>query len=256
MSKKSNQEAETKMRSFRLSEEVIKRLNELNEESNENKTDIIERAINRLYQTSLAEKVWKFGSADEIDLLLSDFPQESTYENPNHEGSVVAIGSVAPTITYANEGKKLNIHMHEYHTEFDRNLLLVGGPRRNNFTDYFLKETELVNECSFIEWKLRFGEEEYEAKTDEENHIQQDYGLILKAPNPLKTENVVMIVAGCRAFGTGGAASLISNRNTIQTIIEDLGKDNCKAFKILVSVSVRNDIIVKTDIMEIKPIMQ
>lgn len=247
-----NQEAPV-MRSFRLSREISEYIDELSDEKDISKREVIEQAVDKIYRAHLLGKIWGFGSGNEINLLLADFPEKPDYLNPNFEGSVVAIGSIAPTITLANEGKRLTVHMHGFPIAFDGNLLLVGGPKRNNVTRFFLTDTELAKQSTFDEWKLIYGEKEYEALIDADKHILQDHGLLLKAPNPLSPENTVMIIAGCRAFGTGGAAGLLANKSATEELVEKLNS-YCKYFKALVSVSVRNDIIVKIEVEDAKAI--
>lgn len=244
------------MRSFRLSSEVIEYLDELARKTGKGKTEIVEQAITKAHKAYSASKIWGFGSAEQINLMLSDFPEEANYANPAFEGSVGAIGTLAPAITLANEGKTLTIHMHRFQIDFNGNLLLVGGPKRNRVTKFFLEETALKEEATFDGWKLKFDGNESEALFSDSNglHILNDYGLLLKAPNPLDTRNTVMIIAGCRAFGTGGAASIVADEKMSEDIVEKLGEDKCEFFKAIVSVLVLNDVIAKRELVDIKPI--
>lgn len=314
MSRKNNESA---MRSFRLGSDVIEYLNKLPGK----KTEIVEQAITKAHKAYSASKIWGFGSAEQINLMLSDFPEEANYANPAFEGSVVAIGTLAPAITLANEGKTLTVHMHRFQIDFNGNLLLVGGPKRNNVTKFFLEETKLGELATFDDWGLGFDGKRKEALFDdpllakqmdeaekkrqpgkkmsqqaldslEESHskllklcdgldkahrevlegiieeidelikanprreailhVQKDYGLLLKAPNPLHPKNTVMIIAGCRGFGTGGAASIVADEEKSEHIIKELGEDKCKYFRAVVEVLVINDVIAKLEIIELE----
>jgi hypothetical protein len=277
---------EYRMRSFRLISEVIEYIDHLAEKTGRNKSEVVEQAVTKAYRAYSASKIWGFGSDQEINLMLADFPEQAIYKNPAFEGSLTAIGILIPSITIANEGKTITVHMHYFHTYIAGNLLLVGGPKRNNVTKFFLEETELKEKATFDDWVLRFDGEEYAASFDDPElakqmdkqekicslrdqpdclydrecsrqwggllHVEKDYGLLLKAPNPLNTENTVMIIAGCRGFGTGGAASVVADRKMSKDIVKELGEDKCQYFRAVVEVLVRNDVIAKREIVKLE----
>jgi hypothetical protein len=276
---KENQK-DKKMRSFLLSNETVHKINYLAKEKNSKKMEIIEQTISEAYKIHYLCKIWQFGLADEITILLSDFggrsdiPEEKTeyqkYANPKREGSVLAIGAIAPNIALANKSKELDIYMHTFPINWHGNLICLGGPKSNKVTKYFLTETHLKHKCIFNNETLFINKEtehvtvndteildkctKYEAVFDkDEKHILQDYGILLKTCNPLNRANTIMIIAGCRAFGTGGAARVIADDEKTHKLMEKLG-DDCKHFLAVVFVNIINDVVVDIDIIEVEPL--
>jgi len=271
---------EKAMRSFYLNRTTIDNIDSLARETKQKKMEIVEQAIDITYKIHILSKVWGLGSDDEITILLSDFGGRSSYpdgrteyqeyNNPNLEGSVQAIGHIAPNISLANNNKKINIYTHRFPIEFHGNLICVGGPKSNEVTKYFLTRTDLKFKGTFKNDALLIGEDVRNTMTDEngnvgegcgyrtkfdaeKKHIIEDFGLLLKVSNPLERKNTIIIIAGCRAFGTGGAARVVSDYRLTRELIDKL-KNNCRYFIAVVEVFVINDVIVNVDIVKAEPI--
>lgn len=106
----------------------------------------------------------------------------------------------------------------------DANVVLIGGPRANRATKFFLDKLQLSWPFEY-NYKSSIDDHDkiYECKMREDGRIYKDYGLaVVKAKNPLNDGRFVYVAAGCRSFGTRAAGSILTMAGGAEEVISYL----------------------------------
>ncbi|HYI32632.1 MAG TPA: hypothetical protein VEX88_04135 [Glaciibacter sp.] len=102
-------------------------------------------------------------------------------------------------------------------TAWDRNLITIGGPIHNEVTRKLLLATGATVTFDGHTIVLPNGNR-YVAETslnqDGETVIDRDFGLVLRAPNPYKADEITTLLIGSRTFGCLIAARAMLHENT------------------------------------------
>ena len=133
----------------------------------------------------------------------------------------------------------------QLHDHFERDMLLLGGPKNNRVAAKFL---ELLHDeqparviDNLILWSTnRVGGQwvdqgaiEYEGHTLNRK-VVLDYGLIVRAYNPFTTRNrTIVLFSGSHTYGTVAAAKFFTEE--IQKHLRKLTRDRRKNFVVLIS---------------------
>lgn len=179
-------------------------------------------------------KLWSFPEG-EIKIILSTLTAktEEGYGHATGMGEVYALEELIPIIKslYAS----VSVHFSEeiaFEQYKNHNLILIGGPLANKITSTVMEKAES---------KLRFNER-YQLISEElkdtfefikEGSHAVDYGVILKKPNPFNKTKMIVVIAGCRTFGTHYAALTLSAKETA-VAITDLY--DTKSFEVLIKI--------------------
>lgn len=115
-----------------------------------------------------------------------------------------------------------------------RNLILLGGPKRNRLADDILGasaklrydmrlhtsgENELYDRRTRHFLQASRDAREYQPADDKPTTaVAHDYGLIVSMPNPLHLDRGVVIIAGLHGPGTVGAAQFVSHQDHLKEL--------------------------------------
>ncbi|ADJ48484.1 hypothetical protein AMES_6659 [Amycolatopsis mediterranei S699] len=105
-----------------------------------------------------------------------------------------------------------------------KDLVLIGGPDGNSVTETMMRELDRVLSYEFT-WNAGVGNAVIDRTTgsasapqyDKVGNPTSDYGLIIRAVNPLAPKkSEIVILAGCWGFGTAAAAELLRDRKFLR----------------------------------------
>ena len=130
------------------------------------------------------------------------------------------------------EGKEVevlsNSDVSQYEGLWDRNVVLIGGPRRNPVLDSVLPHlTALPFEMKFDRTTRQtlltdvHRHQQLKGSRDNPEHKNggtYDYGLIASVPNPRNPMRRLVIVAGIHGIGTVGAAQFVAQVDNLKTL--------------------------------------
>ena len=203
---------------------------------------------------SAFKAVWSFREGG-IRVIIPSFGGEGAYKNSMSSSGLCATYMIIPTLQAiydVDQGDEV-VHVDRSHMlvtdeSYKRcNLVLIGGPARNHVTRKVLETLDLASR--FEEYSLYNGTQIYEPVTDEEEHIKVDYGLVVKTVSPFSENRLIYIMAGCRAYGTVGAASLLISAKGAKMIA---GYSGNEGFEGLVRVNIKRNGIVPSSLEVIK----
>lgn len=92
-------------------------------------------------------------------------------------------------------------------------LILIGYPQGNEITKQVMNDLKpplIFDGHTLIETAT--GNVKYKA-TVENGRVIQDYGCIIRAPNPYSSDSTIIILAGCETFGVKAAAEFFKPKN-------------------------------------------
>lgn len=121
------------------------------------------------------------------------------------------------------------------------NLLVLGGPSVNETARRMI---DIIQTALPFSWKLEpvgisIANRVYEPSYDSvSKKVTQDYGVIVRVPNPYDNsrQRWVVMVMGCHGFGTEGTAQVLRERHLSQELVKAVGD---KPFVAIVAVGVR-----------------
>lgn len=127
--------------------------------------------------------------------------------------------------------------------ELRGDLVLIGGPDANAVTAEMMRRIGPALTFGFPHWRAHVvlltdteTGAEYNAEYDREGRVVTDYGLVVRAPNPLAEDGTeVVILAGCWGHGTAAAAESLRGKALHRHGVSTRG-----AFEALVKVAVVN----------------
>jgi len=173
-------------------------------------------------------KIWGF-AAQKTKIVLSTLKGESRegfgYVSAINEVlSVSEIQSllISSGISYIFPYPSILINPSDYK---ESNLILIGGSRKNEITEKIMQKrsSSVYNfDTQFRLVKTDTGKI-YKSKWKDKNFIE--YALISKLPNPFNLERTVMIIAGCRDFGTLTVMHFLLNTNVMKKIADKYGSN-------------------------------
>ncbi len=193
--------------------------------------DMIRRASIRVQSRHYVRKIWNFRQGG-VRIILSSLKGECDhYGNATGTGEILGLSVLMPILHSVYAPESLAVELSDYSEPklYERcNLILLGGPKRNHVTKHALKalkEKGLLG-FEFRDHKLYDlgSEESYEARF-EDGFIKEDFGLVIKAPNPFREDRLLYILAGCRTFGVYAAASILTAHESLAAIAERSGED-------------------------------
>lgn len=134
-------------------------------------------------------------------------------------GPVFAFKSITNLITSAYP-KLANIRLYfsnDFPSELhDQNLFLIGFPKANEVTKDVMSNLDLpliFDNHTLVNSKTN--KPVYNAVV-EDNQVVEDYGCLIRAPNPYSDGSVVFIFAGCQTYGVKAAADFFSVTNILE----------------------------------------
>ncbi|MEU7810452.1 hypothetical protein AB0B18_28690 [Micromonospora chalcea] len=105
--------------------------------------------------------------------------------------------------------------------ELRRDLVLIGGPDANSVTAAMIQRIRPTLSFGFPAWRKHVVTlvdtttgVAYRPKYDKRGRVTVDYGLLVRAPNPLADDGTeVIILAGCWGHGTAAAAESLGGKS-------------------------------------------
>ena len=99
--------------------------------------------------------------------------------------------------------------------QYDRNLVLIGFPRANQVTQEIMQDMQLplvFDGHALVDSTTR--EVVYQALV-EGDEVKEDYGCLIRGPNPYHRGSAIFILAGCQTYGVKAAADFLSSQNVL-----------------------------------------
>ena len=128
-------------------------------------------------------------------------------------------------------------------SELRRDLVLIGGPDGNAVTAEMVQRIEPALTFRFPHWREhvvllvdKTTGHEYHPEYDEDGRLTVDYGVVVRAPNPLADDGTeVVLLCGCWGHGTAAAAESLRGKALHQREVSTR-----RPFEALVKVAVVN----------------
>jgi hypothetical protein len=159
-------------------------------------------------------------------------------------GDALALGQVLGALHTLNAQNYKILPSHNFPGDrLQGNLILIGGPDANEITEKVVERLSM---------RLKFGDPNshiisitdssngkiYIPKRNASNIAVEDYGVIVKAPNPFNPEKTVILLAGSFGHGTHGAATVLASEYLLNQI--SIAAEG-KSFEAIVHTDVVND---------------
>ena len=172
-----------------------------------------------------------------------------------------------PDFTIEPESRFLTLKGEVDPKDLGRNLILLGGPKRNKVALEVLKRSarqrydmdlDDAGENRLYDSRTRNhltstrddrNKPESTGDNDNDESIGYDYGLIMSMKNPFRSDRGVLVVAGIHGPGTIGAATYISDRGNLSNLSRRRGKDGIIQEVVCVRYIVKSDIIVEISLV-------
>ncbi|WP_410590435.1 hypothetical protein [Amycolatopsis sp. lyj-23] len=138
-----------------------------------------------------------------------------------------------------------------------RDLVLIGGPDANPVTATMIQRIRPAPTFAFPYWRDhvvllvdRTTGREYRPEYDDDGHLTADYGVVVRAPNPLAGDGTeVMILSGCWGHGTAAAAESLRSK-----ALHRAGVSTRRPFEALVKVAVADRRNHTVTVLEVRPL--
>jgi hypothetical protein len=129
------------------------------------------------------------------------------------------------------------MHAAESLKDTDANFYLIGSPKVNPFTEWFLAELQGDSRPGWRMDSVPADKRRKDPRCQLTGRLPdgvfscvategpEDYGLILRGPHPRFPSRLVMILAGPQALGTGSACLAATKSELIRSIREKIGND-------------------------------
>ncbi len=194
------------------------------------------RFANYLFRDRRALRdVWGFPTAA-ARIIISKLPSEE-YSNMAGVGEALSLSLLLPILdlVYAKSYAVIpsvgsaTPDLPDYQ---ECNLILLGNPLTNQVTKMVLEMYRssgiLTSDFGFVNDELfvpQIGGMRYKPViATDPKYVEIDYGLILKAPSPFRPDRTVMVLSGCRTFGTHAATACVVASEYTRRISKAFGK--------------------------------
>lgn len=206
------------------------------------------KALIRFYKTRHLRKVWGIKDGDYVIVVCSELegPEERQYVIEDEfiyllkYGDVDAYFEVVVTLLRLFPNIKLTVkssgEVEQTRIDFDRHLILIGGPDFNKMTEriinkgitqYHYKGPDMEVQSEDYPEKIvlydRLNEKDYCGKTAE-----NDLGYFERINNPDNPEKRIILIGGCHTTGVFGAAKAFSMAESEQGEIPPIILANAK----------------------------
>lgn len=164
-------------------------------------------------------KFWKIKNDSQVYIVTSSTPEniridDNEFMTLGYTIQYLALGKVELILKKIYPNINMIIRMDCYFERYyyDQNLILFGGPIRNECTNEFLKRLNppfKFNGYNLIDTRTN---KKFQSVIHNEKIIE-DYTLVIKAKNPLDNKKTIIIIAGCRSPGSLIGALFLSEIN-------------------------------------------
>lgn len=98
-------------------------------------------------------------------------------------------------------------------TDYTKNLILLGFPLGNEVTERIMSDLDLPLIFQGHQLVDRDSKKVLYQASVENGEVKQDFGYLVRAPNPYDSNSVVFIMAGCETYGVKAAAEFLTSAN-------------------------------------------
>ncbi len=176
----------------------------------------VSKLVFRVYP---ARNLWQLNDPKTLTLCAATSTETDTgeYLRPTTGlGQVKALVVISTSLynAYAQDVNIRNILFSDdqIRDRIEHDLILLGGPKNNKVTKYFLdriKDLNIVEQVdSEITWKIGYQKFQAEIKN---RGVVLDYGLIIRMKNPFGGNGKIILFSGAHTFGVTAAASYFVN---------------------------------------------
>lgn len=183
-----------------------------------------------------ARRFWRPFVSGQSKIVVGRFREFDTFEASGlvGVGDMQAAAEVAAFFAELGVRRGANAIDIVYQDQFSgdlygANLISIGGPEGNRVTERILRR--INHSIKFDSGSsLRDTETdtvynpEFETEGEGRKTLVLDYGLLIKAPNPLDPRHTVMIIAACYGYGTWAGARLARSSQFLHTELAEQGE--------------------------------
>lgn len=184
------------------------------------------------------KKIWRIRSPKELVICIATSTKTDTGEYFRPATGVGQARSLA--IVYASlskaykniQVKNILLSIDPIQNQIEHDLILLGGPKNNDFSRILLKKIEqlkIVNQNeSTIYWLHNNSQDSYIGTTNDKR-VTTDYGLIIRMENPFVTHSAkpsIILLSGSHTYGTIAAAKYFTENLVKEHLLLSSTKKN------------------------------
>lgn len=164
------------------------------------------------------KKIWRIRNPKALVICIATSTKTDTgdYFRPATgvgQARSLAIVYASLSKTYKDiQVKNILLSIDPIQNQIEHDLILLGGPKNNEFSRIFLKKIEQFNIAnqseSIIYWLHNKSQDTFVGSTNEKK-VTTDYGLIIRMQNPFVTsseKSSIILLSGSHTYGTIAAA--------------------------------------------------
>ena len=95
--------------------------------------------------------------------------------------------------------------------DFDKNLVIIGGPINNNICERVMDRIKSNVKYSTTDWNMQVNDMHYDSIYSDDNGMEKDYGYFAAFANPIRLSNRIVLLNGMNTFGVVGAFRAFSD---------------------------------------------
>lgn|GEM_PF-4530833 len=195
--------------------------------------EIVWEGINRLFLRRRIRRLFGFEEG-RISMVVSELADPSEPGMAVAEAEMAGVARASLDLGYCFGAYNVWPEVCKSKTEKYRNdnLFLIGGPVHNYLCNDLIGNRTEGTRFSKDGNILHYQGKDYTCRFRNDGTPEEDYGIIIKMPNPFNPERWIIICAGCRAFGTLAATMALCNPVVLPKISQLYGEG--QPFEILV----------------------
>ncbi|NHJ88041.1 MAG: hypothetical protein FK734_21430 [Asgard group archaeon] len=170
---------------------------------------ISNKLINVLTISIGLKRCWKDFLDASTMIVVPTLPKGYKEIAPEFAINDLKIGSLIDA-KLAKITKNVTIHEVKFALDkiVDQNIILVGSPLTNNLTKEIFDDVTLP--VDFVDNAIKFKDTIYQTIYDKENHVKEDYGIIINHKNYYNPYRRMLIIAGNTDFSTYNTAKVVT----------------------------------------------
>jgi len=212
-----------------------------------------------------ARRFWRPFVLGESKIVIGRFREFDTFEASGLVGvgdmqAAAEVAAFAAELGFRRRARAVDIVYQDQLTGdlYGANLICIGGPEGNRVTERILKglNTSIefdsgTDKTSLLDTDTNTAyTPEFETGSERQKTLVLDYGLLIKAPNPLDTRHSVIIIAACYGYGTWAGARMARSPQFLRTELAARGQ----AMECLYKVEVIKEAPQIPNVVSIRPI--
>lgn len=190
------------------------------------------------------KKVWGIKDGDSVTVICSERDKPEKLQNPEPRefiynlkyGDIDAYFEVVITLLRLYPNIRLRImsagEAARMHFNMKQNLVLIGGPDYNSYTNEILNKgitqyKYLINEIEDSSTQVVL----YDSRTKRKlcaASYEKDYGYLERIPNPYEPKKNIILIGGCHTIGVTGAVKAFSMAESDEGEIPHVVLENAK----------------------------